>query len=54
MLVEYEILGKANRSGGSRHSKEEIISPKGDLLILDIMLIIVGLLKLLGFLTPMH
>ena len=54
MLVEYEILGKSKLIRGSQHGKKEIISLKGDLLILDIVLIVVGVLKFLDFLTSMH
>ena len=45
-MVEYEIFGKPNQSGGSRHSKENVYSPKGGLLILDTVLIVVRVLKI--------
>lgn len=48
-MVEYEIFGKTNQSGGSRHGNEKINSPKGGLLILDTVLIVVRVLKNLGF-----
>ncbi len=38
--------GKPNQSGGSRHGKEKVYSPKGGLLILDTVLIVVRVLKI--------
>ena len=44
-LVEYEIFGKTKSIGRVWHSKEKVYSPKGGLLILDIVLIVVRVLK---------
>jgi hypothetical protein len=41
---------KPNQSGGSRHGKEKVYSPKGGLLILGTVLIVVRVLNFLkGF-----
>ena len=37
--------GKPNQSGGSQHGKEKVYSPKGGLLILDTMFIVVRVLN---------
>ena len=41
----WDIWEKSNQSGGSQHSKENVYSPKGGILILDNILIIVSVLK---------